>query len=176
MCIKLSLSSDGQQLKVTEVNEDHNHAISKVSGMYPTELVVICLYHNPTVDLKCVCTLTCRKVQDGLCIKFVLICSHSQAIYDHLPRQRQLGDSVKREAEDMLRMKVDKTLLQQHLIEKTGKVVTMRDIINIQAGLDTHSDGNNMETLVTRLRAIDGMVLSTSFQSACLYEVTCMVC
>ena len=32
--IKISLSEDGQSLVVTEVKEDHNHYISKVSGIY----------------------------------------------------------------------------------------------------------------------------------------------
>ena len=47
----------------------------------------------------------------------------SQAIYDHLPRQRQLGAEVRDEAEGLLKMQVNKKLLQQHLTEVTGKVM-----------------------------------------------------
>ena len=56
-------------------------------------------------------------------------------------------------------MKVIKKLLQQHLSEKTGKVVTLKDISNIQTRLSSQSDGNNLEALVARLRAINGMTL-----------------
>ncbi len=98
----------------------------------------------------------------------MLICSYFQAIYEHLPRQRQLDDSEKIEAEGMLRMKVNKKMLQQHLSVKTGKVVTLKDITNIQTGLHTHADGNNLEAVVARLRAIDGMVLTIAFHSVLL--------
>ena len=51
----------------------------------------------------------------------------SQAIYDHLPRQRQLDVETRAKAESFLKMKVNKKLLQQHLTEVTGKVIHMSD-------------------------------------------------
>ena len=45
---------------------------------------------------------------------------HLQAIYEHLPRQRMLNEEVRKEAEGLLRMKVNKKLLQQRLNKKFG--------------------------------------------------------
>ena len=56
-------------------------------------------------------------------------------------------------------MQVNKKLLQQHLNEKTGKIVTLKDISNIQTRMHSHVDGNDINSLVTRLRAIAGMLL-----------------
>ena len=56
-------------------------------------------------------------------------------------------------------MQVNKKLLQQHLNEKTGKIVTLKDISNIQTRMHSHVDGNDISSLVTRLRAITGMLL-----------------
>ena len=81
-----------------------------------------------------------------------------QEIYDHLPCQRQLNDTERQEAKELLHMKVNKKLLHQDLSEKTGKVVILKDISNIQMEISSKSNGNNIDALVTRLKAIDGMV------------------
>ena len=77
----------------------------------------------------------------------------SQDIYDHIPRQRQLDEHERIEAENYLRLKVDKKLLQQHLSDQTGKVVTLKDV---QTGVRESSDKNNLEALTARLRSIAG--------------------
>ena len=56
-------------------------------------------------------------------------------------------------------MQVNKKLLQQHLNEKTGKTVTLKDISNIQTRMNSGADGNDINSLVSRLRAITGMLL-----------------
>ena len=56
-------------------------------------------------------------------------------------------------------MQVNKKLLQQHMNEKTGKIVTLKDISNIQTRMNSHADRNDINSLVTRLRAITGMLL-----------------
>ena len=56
----------------------------------------------------------------------------------------------------MLRMKVNTKLLQQHLGDATGKVVTLKDVRNMQTSIHTQSDKNNLEALVNRLRQIHG--------------------
>ena len=80
----------------------------------------------------------------------------SQDIYDHLPRQRRLDEHERIEVENYLRLKVDKKLLQQHLSDQTGKVVTLKDISNVQTGVRESSDKNNLEALTARLRSIAG--------------------
>lgn len=56
-------------------------------------------------------------------------------------------------------MKVNKKLLQQHLSETTGRVVTLKDITNIQTGL-TKPDENNLESVVSTLRKIEGILVN----------------
>ena len=53
-------------------------------------------------------------------------------------------------------MKVDKKLLQQHLSNKTGKVITLKDISNVQTAIRESSDKNDLEALFSRLRSIEG--------------------
>ena len=56
-------------------------------------------------------------------------------------------------------MKVNKKLLQQHLSDTTGKVVTLKDISNVQTSINSHTDRNNIEALVARLQAIKGKLM-----------------
>ena len=53
-------------------------------------------------------------------------------------------------------MKVDKKLLQQHLSEKTGKIVTLKDLSNVQTSIRESSDRNDLGALTTLLRSIEG--------------------
>ena len=74
-----------------------------------------------------------------------------------MPRQRKLGQEEKREATSLLKMKVNKKLLQQHLTSTTGKVVTLKDISNIQSGVSAADSGSDLDALVTRLRESEGI-------------------
>ena len=56
----------------------------------------------------------------------------------------------------MLRMKVNKKLLQQHITKVTGKIVTLKDLTNIQTTLASQCDGNDLKALVNRLRGMEG--------------------
>jgi len=53
-------------------------------------------------------------------------------------------------------MKVNKKLLQQHL-SSSGKVVTLKDISNVQRELKANSSGNDLDSLVNRLRKLEGI-------------------
>ena len=74
-----------------------------------------------------------------------------------MPRQRKLGQEEKREATSLLKMKVNKKLLQQHLTSTTGKVVTLKDISNIQSGVSAADSGSVLDALVTRLKESEGI-------------------
>ena len=67
-----------------------------------------------------------------------------------------LDCETRNEAEGFLKMKVNKKLLQQHLSLTAGKVVTLKDISNIQTGLVSKEDGNNLDALVKTLRDMSG--------------------
>lgn len=71
-----------------------------------------------------------------------------------------LNAVVRKEAEGLLRMKVNKKLLQQHLSEATGQIVTLRDITNIGVGSNRNEDGNDLKSLVSRLRKLEGCIIS----------------
>ena len=73
-----------------------------------------------------------------------------------MPWQRKLNSAEKDEAKVMLQMKVNKKLLQQHLSSSTGKVVTLRDLTNVQAELNNGNSGNDLDALVMRLRQLEG--------------------
>ena len=51
-------------------------------------------------------------------------------------------------------MKVKKKLLQEHFSVTTGKVVILKDIRNIQTGLVSKENGNNLDALVKKLRYV----------------------
>lgn len=54
----------------------------------------------------------------------------------------------------MIKMKVNKKLLQQHLSETTGKVVTLKDISNMQTSISRPDE--SIEAVVDTLRKIEG--------------------
>ena len=78
-----------------------------------------------------------------------------QAIYDHLPRQQKLTPSERNEAAELLKLRVNNKLLQQHLSQSTGKIVTLKDISNIKHSI-LKMDGNDLEKLSFYLKAIEG--------------------
>ena len=69
-----------------------------------------------------------------------------------MPRQRRLDHDEKAEASVLLEMKVNKKLPQQHLTRSTVKVVTLKDITNVQTQIHQSSDSNNLDTLVPMLK------------------------
>ena len=71
-----------------------------------------------------------------------------------------LDCETRKEAEGFLKMKVNKKLLQQHLSVTVGKVVRLKDINNIQTGLVSKEDGNNVDALVKKLRDMSGILIS----------------
>ena len=87
-----------------------------------------------------------------------MIISTIQDIYNHLPQQRRLKIGEKNDIEELLKLKVDKKLLQQHMSASTRKVVTLKDISNVQTGIRSKSDKNDLNALVTKLKSIEGQL------------------
>ena len=90
-----------------------------------------------------------------------MIISTIQDIDNHLPQQRRLEIGEKNDIEELLKLKVNKKLLQQHMSASTGKVVTLKDISNVQTGLRSKSDKNDLNALVTKLKSIEGQLYNT---------------
>ena len=59
-----------------------------------------------------------------------------QEIFDRLPKQRRLTQQDRKEVQSLSQMKVNKKLLQQHISNKTGIRVTLKDISNIHGKLN----------------------------------------
>ncbi|KAK2150736.1 hypothetical protein NP493_2736g00005 [Ridgeia piscesae] len=74
-------------------------------------------------------------------------------------RSHRLTTEDKAIAVDMLKLKSSKKLLQVFIHEQTGKVVTLRDVSNIQTNMRCH-DGNDLTKVVTRLRAMEEVVMA----------------
>ena len=62
-------------------------------------------------------------------------------------------------AEDMLRMKVNKKMLQQHMSTITQKVITLKDLTNIQTSMASRSTGNKLSSVVQQLHNVQGELI-----------------
>ena len=58
-------------------------------------------------------------------------------------------------AAGMLKLQSSKKLLQIYMQEKTGKIVTLRDVSNVKARMH-RGDGNYLNEVVTRLKSMEG--------------------
>ena len=84
----------------------------------------------------------------------IIVCM--KEIFDHLLKQTKLGQEQKREVCSLLTMKVSKKLLEQHVSSTTGKVVTLKDIFNIQSEVNCANSDSDLDAVVTCLRANEG--------------------
>ena len=85
----------------------------------------------------------------------VSILLFSQDIYQHLPQQRRLDDEDKQEVRELLNLKINKKLLQQHISESKVKVVTLRDISNVRKP-GSREERNSLEAVTAKLKATEG--------------------
>ena len=70
----------------------------------------------------------------------------------HLPWQRKLSEDAYQDTKNMLYVKANKKMIQQHIYQQSGKVVTLKDLHNI--GSDTTTV--NVENLVEEMRKFNG--------------------
>ena len=70
----------------------------------------------------------------------------------HLPRQRKLSKDAYQDTKNMLSVKVNKNMIQQHIYQQSGKVVTLKNLHNIASDNTTV----NVENLVQEMRKFDG--------------------
>lgn len=77
-------------------------------------------------------------------------------MYGHLPRQRHLDSEESETVKSLLLVQANKKLVQQHISQASGKVVTLKDLSNVRAQIDDQSTkGNELETVVKDLTAIN---------------------
>ena len=69
----------------------------------------------------------------GLNQKHVCLSVHAQYTSHHMPKQRRLDSETKDEAVKLLELRANKKLFRNHLMNTTGKTVTLKDLHNIAA-------------------------------------------
>ena len=72
-------------------------------------------------------------------------------MFRHLPRQRSLPSDAKEAAAKLLKMNVNKKLLQQKLVNETGNVVLLKDLTNIASAERLGRTRNSLDTTVNTL-------------------------
>ena len=80
--------------------------------------------------------------------------------FAHLPQQRRLDAESKKEVSDILALKVNKKLLQRHIMTETGQIVILRDLHNIGAGSFNGDQEKDLEAAVNELKKAEGSVSS----------------
>ena len=55
----------------------------------------------------------------------------------HMPKQRRLDNDAKQQAAEMMHLKANKKMLQNHLIHETGKLIILKDLHNIHTQVKT---------------------------------------
>ena len=73
--------------------------------------------------------------------------------FAHLPQQRRLDDESRKEVSDMLALKVNKKLLQRHIMTETGRVVILRDLHNIGAASFQGDRDKDLEAAINELKS-----------------------
>ena len=85
-----------------------------------------------------------------------------QVGFSHLPQQRRLNEKEREETKTMLKLKVNKKLLQNHLSTKSGKVVLLKNLHYLASSSKGDCDSNPIADTDKELRKIPGIVKSTS--------------
>lgn len=75
-----------------------------------------------------------------------------QALFRHLPRQGALPPDIKNVADGLVKIKVDKKLLQEKLPVEIGKIATLKDISNIAARIKTGEKQIDLESTINTLQ------------------------
>ena len=73
-------------------------------------------------------------------------------MFKHLPQQRALPADMKNMAENLIKLKVNKKLLQQKLSVESGKIVTMKDISNLVTRINAAKKRNDLQNTINNLQ------------------------
>ncbi|XP_023311864.1 uncharacterized protein LOC108914561 [Anoplophora glabripennis] len=111
--------------------------------------------HEGTLKQNCPAEINVKISDDGksLLIKSMNI-NHNheiptEEIFKHLPKQRRLSDEHKKCVLEMMKLKINKKLLQADLVEKTGNSILLRDISNI---VKNSQGKDNLQEMISILK------------------------
>ena len=80
----------------------------------------------------------------------------SKELYDHLPRQRALSEECKLGVLDAIKLKANTKLLQQNVLQTTGKRVTLKDIANLKQKCRKEFNKNDLDDVIGLLKRNKG--------------------
>ena len=113
----------------------------------------------------CQACIKLKLKNDGTALEVIKLNEdHSHAInqesFQHLSHQRRLDDSQKKEVKQLLDLKVNKKMLQDHIHKSLGKIVTLKDIHNANKKEKTKNVVNNdLKTFVDEMKKDEGSVV-----------------
>ncbi|XP_071125473.1 uncharacterized protein [Mytilus edulis] len=82
----------------------------------------------------------------------------SKGLFEMLPRERRLPEEELKEAEKLVSLQVNNKLMRDHLQDKTGKKVILKDISNIISKVNASKKSDNIESLVSKLKKTGSVV------------------
>ena len=59
----------------------------------------------------------------------------NEKLFKYLPKQRHLSSEERQDVENMLKVNANKEMLQNYVMQKTGKNVILKDLHNIQSNI-----------------------------------------
>ena len=80
-----------------------------------------------------------------------------QKTFMHLPRQRKLDEDTLEQTKNMLSVKANKKMVQDHIFRKSGKVTTLKDLHNIAH--KNNKSINEAKALLEEMRKVDSKII-----------------
>ena len=73
----------------------------------------------------------------------------------HMPKQRRLDPETKQEVAEIMQLKPNKKLLQNHLVCLTGKPIILKDLHNLSTKATKECD---FRELITEMKKVKGII------------------
>ena len=88
----------------------------------------------------CIISRTTFPIVSGFTLECSSISFYLKELFKHFSRQRSLSIEAKEKASHLLRMRANKKLVQQQLVEQTGNVILLKDLTNNATALKRGND------------------------------------
>ena len=73
-------------------------------------------------------------------------------MFKHLLQQRALPADMKNMAENLIKLKVNKKLLQQKLLNESGKIVTLKNISSLVTRINAAEKRNDLQNQINNFQ------------------------
>ncbi|KAL1492861.1 hypothetical protein ABEB36_011039 [Hypothenemus hampei] len=108
--------------------------------------------HSGTYKQNCNASITVG-LKNGLLIIKNILNDHNHEIptieiFKQLPKQRRLTDDNKTNIRNLMKLKVNKKLLEAHLIQQTGNVILLKDLSNIHMLSSSNGIKNGIQEIM----------------------------